>query len=58
MHQMMVVVAEVIQVIHRLVTGRGCRVIPVVGVVLRMVQQVVVVMMSDEHGSRGRLRRR
>lgn len=48
----MVMVTKVIQVVHRVVAGRRGRVVPVVGMMLRMVQQVMVVVVPDEHRSR------
>lgn len=53
---MMMVVTEVIQVVHRLVPGWGCRMVPVVRVMLRMVQQVMIVMVPDQHRGGGSLR--
>ena len=54
MHQVMVMVAEVVQVVHG-VRSRGWRGrVPVVRVVLRMVVQERVVVVPNEHGRRRR----
>jgi hypothetical protein len=52
---MMVMVTKVIQVIHRLVRGRRRRMVPLVGV-LRVIQEMVIVMTGDEHRGGGSLR--
>lgn len=54
MDQMVVVmVAEVVQMIHRVRSSGGRRRVPLVRVVLRVVvQQVVVVMVPDQHRGR------
>lgn len=54
---MMVVMTELVQMAHRLVAGRGRRVVPLVAVrMLRMIQEMMVVM-TDQHRRGGSLRR-
>jgi hypothetical protein len=47
MHQMMMMMTEVIQMVHCLMPGGCCWVIPIVGM-LWMIEQVMIVM-ADEH---------
>jgi hypothetical protein len=50
MHQVMMMMTKVVQVVHRLMASWRCWVVPVVWMVLWMVQQVMVMVMTDEHG--------
>lgn len=53
MHQVMVVMAKVVQVVHGVRAGRWRCGVPVVRVVLRMVVEERVVVVADEHGGGG-----